>query len=274
MVQLYTKSSPFWITQTQKTGICWRCLQTYPYWDLPNQVFICHVQHLTWSKIQVLGIPEPFFHSVLFSSILFSSFLFSFFIFIFFIFISFISLLAAFNYSVNGSICLKWQYASLTFLFNSPNNVSFALLHIFAKVTLSCKKRRDSVPWFSLWSFIWNKHDQQNLVAKIYAHIWPFLYTVVVNNVSLNTLCGYLLYHNWWKFILNCLDKDGCNTVQTTCFVVMQTKVGAFLAEIPLILARSKWSSPTDFAVMTCAIQKKVMYWQNFPAQWHSSCHL
>ena len=206
-----------------------------------------------FSKSQVLGIPEPFFSSILFSS------------FIFF--------LAAFNYSVNGFICLKWQYASLTFLFNLPNNVSFVLLHIFAEVTLSCKKRRDSVSWVSLWIFIRNKHDQQNLVAKIYAHIWPFLYTVVVNNVSLNTLCGYLLYHNWWKFILNCLYRDGCNTVQTTCFVVRQTKVGAFLAEIPLILARSKWSSPTDFAVMTCATQK-VMYWQNFPAQWHSSCHL
>ena len=43
-------------------------------------------------------------------------------------------------------------------------------------------------------------------------------------NVSLYTLCGSLLFCNWWSFLLNHLDKDECNTVWKWCCMVQQNK--------------------------------------------------
>ena len=73
------------------------------------------------------------------------------------------------------------------------------------------------------------------------------------HSVSLYMLCGNLLYHNWWSLVLNCIDKEWCNIKLTPCYVVKQIIYSAFLNEIPHFLARTKWSRPDTFLVLTWA---------------------
>ena len=163
-------------------------------------------------------------------------------------FSSFTSLFTAFNHGVNGSVCLKWYDISLSFLVNLLKIISLALSHIIAGGTSFHEKRRET-SWASLFSYIGNTHDQPKLVAKICVQMLPFLDTVAANNTSLYTLCSNLLYHNWWWFVLNCLDMDICNTVWTTCCVVHCIILSASLGEIPHFSARTKWSSHDTFSI-------------------------
>ena len=125
----------------------------------------------------------------------------------------FISLLAAFDHGVISSICFKWHDASLSFLLKLPRTISLALSHVIASSTPSKWTRRDNASWATLLAPLGMSMIGQNC-WQICEHLLPHLDTLVANNVSLYTLCGNLLYHNWWQFVLNCLIKDGCNTVQ------------------------------------------------------------
>ena len=165
-----------------------------------------------------------------------------------------ISLSTEFDHGVNGYICFKWYDVSCIFQLNSPRIIFLALSCITASGTSYQLKRWDNASWASLLSFMDNEHDQPKLVSNICAHLLPLLDSVVANSVSLYILCGNLLYHNWWSFVLNCLDKDGCNTVWTPCCVVCRILLNAFLGEILHFLAITKWSSPDTFLLWTCAI--------------------
>ena len=151
---------------------------------------------------------------------------------------------------MNGSVCLKWHDASLSFLLNLLMIISLASLQAALH---PCWKRRDNSFWALFFSFIGNKCEQPKWVAKICAHLLPLLDTAVTNNSSLYTLCSSLLYHNWWLIILNCLYKDGCNPVQIPCIVVWQIMSNALLGEVAHFLARTKLSSPDTFSLLTCA---------------------
>ena len=165
----------------------------------------------------------------------------------------FFSYCISFIHGVNASICFRSHDASLSFLLNLPRTISLDLSHITVVGTLSCWNRRDSAWQTSLFTFIGNKHDQPKSVAKIFVHLLPLLDNVVANSISLYTLCSDLLYHNWQLFDLNCIDKDGYNTVWIPCCVVQWIIFNAFLGEIPQLLARTKWSSPGTFPVWTFA---------------------
>ena len=47
---------------------------------------------------------------------------------------------------------------------------------------------------------------------------------------------------------------DGGNILQSPCCVVQQIVFNAFLGGIPHFMARTKWSSPDTFLVLTCDI--------------------
>ena len=100
----------------------------------------------------------------------------------------FISLLAAFDHGVKGSVC----FTSLSFLLNWPRTISLALSQITVGCTLSYCNIRDNALWASLFSFIGNKCDKPKSVTKICAYLLPLLYAVGANSVSLYTLCGNL----------------------------------------------------------------------------------
>ena len=61
------------------------------------------------------------------------------------------------------------------------------------------------------------------------------------NNVPLYTIYDNLLYHNWWSFVLNYLNKDRCNTVWTPCSVVQQS---LYLVKFP-----TSWQKPNGQAL-------------------------
>ena len=125
-------------------------------------------------------------------------------------FSSFIPLLVAFDQRVNGSICFEWHHASLSLLFNSPRTTSLALSHIIACAPHS-SDREGTMPNVL--------HSSASLGMSMTGQSC-YLDTVVANNVSLNMLSGNLLYRKWWSFVLNCQDKDGCNTMWTPYYVV------------------------------------------------------
>ena len=106
--------------------------------------------------------------------------------------VSFISLSAAFNYGMNGLVCLKWHDAFLSFLLNSPRMISLALSQIIASSTPFHWKRRNNVSLASLFSFFGNKQDQPKFVAKICAHPLSLLDTVAANNELLYALYSSL----------------------------------------------------------------------------------
>ena len=109
----------------------------------------------------------------------------------------------------------QMTYVSLSFLLNSTSVISLAFSYITAGDTASQWRRQDNYSWALLFSFIVHECDQPRLMTKICMHLLPLLDTAVENSVSLYTLCGNLLYCNWWSFVHNLLDKDCCNTDQT-----------------------------------------------------------
>ena len=116
-----------------------------------------------------------------------------------------------------------------------------------------CWKGMDSASWASLFSFIGDEHDWPKSVVNICAHLLPLLDTLAANNVSLYKLCENLLYLNWWSFVVNCLDKNRYNTVWTPHCEVHQILWSAFSGEVFHFYTKTKWSSPDNFFVLTCA---------------------
>ena len=94
------------------------------------------------------------------------------------------------------------------------------------------------------------KVSRKNLFAPVAS-----LDTEVANNVPFFALGGNLPYCNWQLFVLNQVDKDGCNTVQTQCCVLHQLVLSAFLGKIPHFLARTILSSP-DIHINLCVAYK------------------
>ena len=159
----------------------------------------------------------------------------------------FISLSAAVDYGKNISVYFRLHDASSSFLLNLLRTISLALSHIIVSGTPSHWKRMENALWASIFSFNGNEHDQPKLVAKIHPHLLPLLETVVANNVSLHILCGNLLYCNWWSCVLNCLEKDRCNTVQTPCYVVQRMVVLSWVKYL------TSWQEPNG--------QAQLPYW-------------
>ena len=168
-------------------------------------------------------------------------------------FSSFISLLAAFDHGWMAPFVLSdtmppWVvYWTLKESFHWHHHILWQVAHHPAE-------KEGSIPhWLHFSASLGMSTTSQKLVTKICAHLLPLRDTVVANSVSLYTLCSNLLYHSWWSFILNCLDKDRCNTIQTPCYVVWCIVLSAFLGDIPYFLARIKWSSLNTRSVLTCA---------------------
>ena len=95
----------------------------------------------------------------------------------------FCSCLTALDNGMNGSVCLKWHHVILSSFLNSPWIISLALACIIAGCTQSHWKRRNNASWASLFSFIWNKHDQPQSAANICAHSLTLLVTVLSHNM-------------------------------------------------------------------------------------------
>ena len=157
-------------------------------------------------------------------------------------FSSFISFSSAFDHGVNGSICLKQHNASLRFHWTHQGPFLWHS-HILLQVAIPLKEKGQCLMGFNFqlhWEWEW----PAKISGKNLAQLLPLIDNVVANNVTLYMLCSNLLYHNWWSFVLNCLDKDGCSTVWAPCCVVQWIMLSASLGDKPHFLARTKWSSP------------------------------
>ena len=125
-------------------------------------------------------------------------------------FSSFIYLIVAFNHGLISSICRRLHDVSLSFLLNSSRIIFGIVTNYGWRHPIPLKKKRQCLVGFT-FQLHWEwarpaKVGGKNLCAPI---ALPRHYT--------GKKC--IIVHIMQLFVLNCLDKDGCNTVQTPCNV-------------------------------------------------------
>ena len=125
------------------------------------------------------------------------------------LFSSQMALSAAFIQGEYGSVCQRWQPASLSFHLKSPSVCSFEPSITITGGTPSRWKRRDNASCLSPFLLIRNARVHPKGAANTCEYLLPWLECLPATRVSVKMVCGSRVSLSSQSFVGNRLDRVG-----------------------------------------------------------------